>query len=63
VATERELWTARKVFRRFIEHEHEREHYAHMVEVLDALGVSQAWGVTREAARPLPAPCRPCSGR
>ena len=34
-----ELWTARKVFRRYVEHE--REHYAHVCEVLDALGVAR----------------------
>ena len=35
VVNDGELWSARKVFRRFLEHE--REHYAHVIEVLDAL--------------------------
>ena len=37
VVTDGEMWTARKVFRRFIEHE--REHYAHAIQVLDARGL------------------------
>lgn len=36
IATQGEMWTARKVFRRFLEHE--REHQAHVLEVLGAIG-------------------------
>ncbi len=38
VADDGEQWTARKVFRRFVEHE--REHHAHVVEILEAIGLS-----------------------